>query len=272
MRHRVQHRKLGRTSAHRKALFRNQLTALFTHERIITTLAKAKTLRPVAERIVTKARTGTLAARRDILTMVQDKEIVSRLFDEIAPRFSDRPGGYLRIMRLGRRHGDAAELAIIEFVDYELSAKPTADGDKKPSLMDRAKGMLGGAAKEEGGDETPAEAEAAEAAEAAEEASVEEETKPKKKAAPKKTTKKAEAKADDAPAEEAKPKKKAAPKKTAKKADDADAKAKPKKATAKKADVAEAKPKKKPAAKKKAEAKPAEKADAKADAEEKKEE
>jgi len=148
MRHRVHGRKLGRTSAHRKALFRNQLTALFTHERIITTVPKAKELRPIAERMVTLARTGTLAARRKVATMVQDKEIAKRLFEEIAPRFAERPGGYTRIMRLGRRHGDNAELAIIEFVDYELADHQEGDdrGSKKGSFMDRAKGMFGGGA------------------------------------------------------------------------------------------------------------------------------
>jgi large subunit ribosomal protein L17 len=149
MRHRVRGRKLGRTTAHRKALFRNQLTALFTHDRIITTLAKAKELRPVAERMVTLAGTDTLPARRKVLTMVPDKEVVRRLFDEIAPRFTDRPGGYTRVMRLGRRRGDGAELAIIEFVDYELSEHEEggAPGKDKGSLMDRAKGVFGGGAK-----------------------------------------------------------------------------------------------------------------------------
>jgi large subunit ribosomal protein L17 len=131
-------------------MVRNQLTALFEHERIVTTLAKAKNLRPVAERMVTMARTGSLSARRRILTMVPDREIVRRLFDDIAPRFMDRPGGYTRILRLGRRHGDGAELAIIEFVDYELKEKGDASSDKgKPSLMDRAKSMFGGGAKDE---------------------------------------------------------------------------------------------------------------------------
>jgi large subunit ribosomal protein L17 len=149
MRHRVHGRKLGRTSAHRKALFRNQLSALFTHERIITTVAKAKELRPLAERMVTLAGTGTLPARRKVLTMVPDKEIVRRLFEEIAPRFTDRPGGYTRIMRLGRRRGDGAELAIIEFVDYDLAEHEEGEGSSKDktSLMDRAKGMFGGGAK-----------------------------------------------------------------------------------------------------------------------------
>ena len=173
MRHRVRGRKLGRTTAHRKALFRNQLTALFTHDRIITTLAKAKELRPLAERVVTLAGTGTLPARRKVLTMVPDKEVVRRLFDEIAPRFTDRPGGYTRVMRLGRRRGDGAELAIIEFVDYDLAeheegGSPSKD---KASLMDRAKGVFGGGAKaaaDEGEDEAmAAEEEAEETVEAA---------------------------------------------------------------------------------------------------------
>ncbi|MFC2144207.1 50S ribosomal protein L17 [Acidobacteriota bacterium] len=162
MRHRVRGRKLGRTTAHRKALFRNQLTALFTHDRIVTTLAKAKELRPLAERMVTLAGTGSLPARRKVLTMVPDKEVVRRLFDEIAPRFTDRPGGYTRVMRLGRRRGDGAELAIIEFVDYELS-EHEEDGapGKKGSLMDRAKGVFGGGAKK-ATDEVEEEAMAAE--------------------------------------------------------------------------------------------------------------
>jgi large subunit ribosomal protein L17 len=149
MRHRVRGRKLGRTTAHRKALFRNQLTALFTHERIITTLAKAKELRPMAERMVTLAGTGSLPARRKVLTMVPDKVIVRRLFDEIAPRFIDRPGGYTRVMRLGRRHGDGAEMAIIEFVDYDLAEHEEGGSSSKDkgSLMDRAKGLFGGGAK-----------------------------------------------------------------------------------------------------------------------------
>jgi len=149
MRHRIRHRKLGRTSSHRKAMFRNQLTALFTHERIVTTLAKAKELRPMAERMVTLAGTGTLPARRKVLTMVADKDVVRRLFDDIAPRFVERAGGYTRIMRLGRRRGDGAELAIIEFVDYDLAAHEDGDSpsQKKGSFMDRAKGMFGGGAK-----------------------------------------------------------------------------------------------------------------------------
>ena len=152
MRHRIRGRKLGRTSAHRKALFRNQLTALFTHERIVTTLAKAKELRPLAERMVTLAGTGTLPARRKVLTMISDKGVVRRLFDEIAPRFTERPGGYTRVMRLGRRRGDGAELAIIEFVDYDLADHEDDGGSSKKdksSLLDRAKGVFGGSGAKE---------------------------------------------------------------------------------------------------------------------------
>jgi large subunit ribosomal protein L17 len=151
MRHRNHFRKLGRTSAHRKALFRNQLSSLFVHERIVTTVAKAKELRPLAERMVTLARTGSLPARRRALSVVPDKDVVRRLFDDIAPRFATRPGGYTRILRLGRRHGDGAELAILEFIDFKLKAKeePTAKPTGKPTLMDRAKGVFGGGKKGE---------------------------------------------------------------------------------------------------------------------------
>lgn len=150
MRHRVHFRKLGRTSAHRKALFRNQLSSLFVHERIITTLPKAKELRPLAERMVTLARSNSLPARRRALAVVPDKDVVRRLFDDIAPRFSDRPGGYTRILRLGRRHGDGAELAILEFVDFQLKSKEEPAGkSSKPSLMDRARSVLGGKKGEE---------------------------------------------------------------------------------------------------------------------------
>ncbi len=159
MRHRVHGRKLGRTTAHRKALFRNQLTALFTHERIVTTVPKAKELRPIAERMVTLARTGTLPARRKVLTMVPDRDVVRRLFDEIAPRFMERPGGYTRIVRLGNRRGDGAELALIEFVDYTPPERgESAGAEGKQSLMDRARGMFGGRRGEEDAAEDAVEA------------------------------------------------------------------------------------------------------------------
>lgn len=176
MRHRVHGRKLGRTTAHRTAMFRNQLNALFAHERIVTTVAKAKELRPLAERVVTIARTDTIAARRRVATMVPDKDVARRLFEEIAPRFAERPGGYTRILRLGRRRGDNAELAIVEFVDYELS-EHTESGDggggKKGSLLDRAKGMFGGGAKAAEGKPAGAVEAAGEADREAEEATAE---------------------------------------------------------------------------------------------------
>ena len=119
MRHNVGYKKLGRTSAHRRAMLRNQLASLIDNGRITTTLAKAKALRPVAEKLVTQGRRDSIHARRLVARWVSDRTLVKKLFDEIAPRFVDRPGGYLRIVRLGPRLGDGAEKAIIEFVDYE---------------------------------------------------------------------------------------------------------------------------------------------------------
>lgn len=120
MRHAVRGRKLGRTSAHRRALFRNQLASLVEHERIVTTLPKAKELRPVFEKAVTQGKKGTLAARRRVRRMLSNRQLVQKLFDDIAPRMDDRNGGYTRIIKLGPRKGDGAEMALIELVDYEL--------------------------------------------------------------------------------------------------------------------------------------------------------
>ncbi len=120
MRHNRAGRKLGRVSEHRRALFRNQLLSLLKHERIITTLPKAKELRPIAERMVTLGRKNSVHARRLVNRWVSDRNIIKKLFSEIAPRFATRPGGYTRIVKLGPRKGDGAELAILEFVDYKL--------------------------------------------------------------------------------------------------------------------------------------------------------
>jgi len=121
MRHNHSYRKLGRTSEHRRALFRNQLCSLITHERIITTLPKAKELRPIAEKVVTLGRQAdSVHARRLVGRMITDRDLIKRLFDKIGPRFVSRPGGYTRIVKLGPRAGDGAELAILEFVDYKL--------------------------------------------------------------------------------------------------------------------------------------------------------
>ena len=128
MRHRMRGRKLGRTAAHRKALFRNQLTSLVRSGRIITTLAKAKELRPIAEKLVTRGKQDTVHARRQARRWLPNRDDVRRLFDDVSPRFADRAGGYLRIVKLGPRKGDAAETAVLEFVDYELgSGTPEAD-------------------------------------------------------------------------------------------------------------------------------------------------
>lgn len=116
MRHRNKGRKLSRTASHKRATMRNMATSLFKHGRIETTTAKAKELRPYAERLVTLAKRGDLHARRLAATKIQDREVLGALFDDIAPRFSERPGGYTRILKLGNRKGDAAEMSLIELV------------------------------------------------------------------------------------------------------------------------------------------------------------
>ena len=117
MRHRAKGRQLSRTASHRKALLANLATSLFRHERVVTTEAKAKALRPYAERLITKAKRGDLASRRDVLKDIPDRDVVARLFHEIGPRFEDREGGYTRILKLGPRKGDAAPMARIELVE-----------------------------------------------------------------------------------------------------------------------------------------------------------
>ena len=116
MRHQKLHYNLNRTSAHRKALMRNLATALFRHERINTTTAKAKALRPFAERLITLAKKGDLHARRLAAREIHDHEILQKLFGELGPRFTERPGGYTRVLKMGFRHGDNAEVSMIELV------------------------------------------------------------------------------------------------------------------------------------------------------------
>jgi large subunit ribosomal protein L17 len=123
MRHRIAGRKLGRTTEHRLALMRNLSTALFDKERITTTLAKAKELRRFAERLVTLAKRETLHARRRVLRQISDRDVVSKLFDTLSARYTQRPGGYTRIIKLGPRRGDQAEMAIIELVGAETAAQ-----------------------------------------------------------------------------------------------------------------------------------------------------
>jgi large subunit ribosomal protein L17 len=132
MRHRVAHRKLGRTTPHRRALLRNLATALFDKERIRTTLPKAKELRPFAERLITLAKReeNRLHARRLAARDLQDPAVVQKLFDTIGARFATRPGGYTRILQLGPRKGDGAEMAYLELVGYEF--KPAGKDGKAP--------------------------------------------------------------------------------------------------------------------------------------------
>lgn len=131
MRHRRGGSKLGRVTAHRWALFRNLLTALFQHERILTTVAKAKALRPLAERVVTLSKRDDLHARRQVLSLVPDTAVVRKLFDTVAARYADRRGGYTRIIKAGVRRGDAAPLAILELVDRPEAPKAKKTKEKK---------------------------------------------------------------------------------------------------------------------------------------------
>ncbi|NMG40089.1 50S ribosomal protein L17 [Chelativorans sp. ZYF759] len=127
MRHGNSGRKLNRTASHRKALFANMAASLIEHEQIVTTLPKAKELRPIVEKLVTLGKRGNLHARRQAISQIRNETMAKRLFDEIAPRYADRNGGYLRIMKAGFRYGDNAPMAVIEFVDRDVSAKGAAD-------------------------------------------------------------------------------------------------------------------------------------------------
>src|ERR671931_32322 len=131
MRHLKSGRKLSRNSSHRWALIRNLITSLLREEKIRTTDSKAKELRRWADRVITLGKQGSLHARRQALGIVQDKAVVRKLFDTIAPRFKDRPGGYTRIIKIGLRHGDAAPISLIELVASAESSAAPAGGEKK---------------------------------------------------------------------------------------------------------------------------------------------
>jgi len=186
MRHRVGQRKLGRVTEHRIAMLRNQAEALIQHEHIETTLPKAKELRPFVERIITIAKRGIAAgdtnqgalhARRMVLRDIQNRDVVGKLFDTIAPRFAARPGGYTRILRVGYRRGDSAEVALIELVGSEFD--PNAETAKTEAAKPQSKGVGGRlrAAADRLRGKAKAEGEEGEAAEGA----------PKKKAKPERT-------------------------------------------------------------------------------------
>src|SRR5476649_1167083 len=128
MRHGSGHRKLGRTASHRTAMFANMSASLIKHEQIVTTLPKAKELRPFVEKLVTLAKSGTLHDRRMAISRVRDITQVAKLFATIGPRYRDRNGGYIRVLKAGFRHGDNAAMAIIEFVDRDEAAKGLDSG------------------------------------------------------------------------------------------------------------------------------------------------
>ena len=136
MRHGAAHRKLGRTSAHRTALFANMAASLIKHEQIVTTLPKAKELRPFVEKLVSLAKRGDLHARRLAISRVRDIEQVGKLFATLGPRYQARPGGYIRVLKAGFRYGDNAPLAVIEFVDRDVSEKGKDSGPVQVSMSD----------------------------------------------------------------------------------------------------------------------------------------
>lgn len=132
MRHGKSGRKLNRTSSHRKAMFKNMSASLIKHEQIVTTLPKAKELRPIVEKLITLGKRGDLHARRQAIAQIGDEAMVRKLFDVLGPRYKDRNGGYTRVLKAGFRHGDNAPVAVIEFVDRDVNAKgqdsgPTAE-------------------------------------------------------------------------------------------------------------------------------------------------
>ena len=176
MRHGMVNRKLGRTTSHRMAMFRNQLASLIQNERIVTTLPKCKELRPLIEKLVTLGKNDSVHARRQAARMISDDSVIGKLFDTLGPRFSTRPGGYTRIIKLGSRRGDAAEMAILEFVGYTLPEEQKAGPAAAGAASKKAK-------KTE--DAEPA----AEAAPAEEKPKKKKEAAPRKDAAPKKKAK-----------------------------------------------------------------------------------
>jgi large subunit ribosomal protein L17 len=138
MRHGKVHRKLNRTAEHRKAMFANMAASLIKHEQIITTLPKAKELRPIVEKLVTLAKKGGLSARRQAVAEIRDVVQVKKLFDVIGPRYKDRDGGYTRIMKAGFRYGDNAAKAVIEFIDRDVEAKGKDSGPVEEKVEQEA--------------------------------------------------------------------------------------------------------------------------------------
>ena len=136
MRHGKVHRKLNRTAEHRKAMFANMCAALIKHEQIVTTLPKAKELRPIVEKLITLGKRGDLHARRQAISQIRDVAMVKKLFDVLGPRYKERKGGYCRILKAGFRYGDNAPIAVIEFVDRDESAKGKDSGPVQTRPVD----------------------------------------------------------------------------------------------------------------------------------------
>src|SRR5207244_9705158 len=128
MRHPIAHRKLNRTHEHRRVMFANMAAALIKHEQIVTTLPKAKDLRPIVEKLITLAKRGYLHARRQAIAQMRDVGMVKKLFEVLGPRYKERDGGYTRVLKAGFRYGDSAPVAVIEFVDRDVAAKGQDSG------------------------------------------------------------------------------------------------------------------------------------------------
>ena len=128
MKHKIKGKKLNRTSSHRKALFKNMAQAIIKHEQIITTLPKAKTMKPIIEKLITLAKKGSLHARRQAYSKLRDDKMVTKLFETLATRYADRAGGYTRVLKAGYRYGDAAAMAVIELVDRDEDARGLDSG------------------------------------------------------------------------------------------------------------------------------------------------
>ena len=128
MKHRIKGKKLNRTSSHRKALFKNMAQAIIKHEQIVTTLPKAKTMKPIVDKLISLGKKGSLHARRQAFSKLRDESMVAKLFGTLAPRYADRNGGYTRVLKAGYRYGDAAAMAVIELVDRDEGARGKDSG------------------------------------------------------------------------------------------------------------------------------------------------
>lgn len=136
MRHGIAHRKLGRTTSHRKAMFANMAASLIEHEQIVTTLPKAKEMKPFMDKLITLAKRGDLHARRQAISKVRNIEQVGKLFATLGPRYTERNGGYTRVLKAGYRHGDNAPMAVIELVDRDTSARGAGDRARIAAMED----------------------------------------------------------------------------------------------------------------------------------------